>query len=156
MSIWPNHTPYVWIPSCGMSKIQLGMECIPRLTKQKLRLLDKRKVKTMPVVCYQPHIYKNAIPGSPLYKYGETYALHTMGALIWHLLFHNLPAFCFLQMRWRMISITERDSRYKSIHITIEHVWISPNDTHMYGSLRVEWVKSVSYTHLTLPTNREV
>jgi len=83
---------------------RFGMKCIPRLTKQKPGLLDESEVQTMPVVCYEPHIYKNAILGSPPYKYGETYALHTMGALVRQVLFPNFPAFYFVQIQRHMNS----------------------------------------------------
>ena len=47
------------------------MECIPRVTKHKPELLDKSDVETMPVVCYEPHIYKNAIRQSSLQIQGD-------------------------------------------------------------------------------------
>ena len=46
------------------------MECIPRVTKHKPGLLDKSDVETMPVVCYEPHIY-NAIRQSSLQTRGD-------------------------------------------------------------------------------------
>jgi len=122
---------------------RLGMECISRLTKQKPGLLDKSEVQTMPVVCYEPHIHKNAIRQSSLQIRGDICFAYDGGVGMTGFL-SQFPGLLLRTKQRHMNSNFKRHSRYNSIHITIEHVWISPNHTPYvwipsWGMSKIQW-----------------